>query len=1103
MIKKLLLFVRLLFLPQLSLFSVDDSRRKLSVTAKMFCFALLFCASFANATNYYSAVSSTDTNNLNHWWANTNGTGGHPGNFTGADVFIVQTGHSMATTAAWAVSGSLQIQTGGSLDVTGFDITISGTTSVTGTLVHSSNTGTKTYVGLVTIVSGGLWNNSSNTGVIFRGGITNNGTFTSGSGVQTFNTNNQSLIGTLSIPRVTVTAVSLTNTNTLTVATALAGNGTLVNSGTLNISAATVGITTLTATGAGNTVNYNGAAQTIKSTSYYNLTFSGSGIKTFGATTVATSNFINVAKGIQLDLSGNNNHTARVLILGGVGPLISSWGAQGSGAANTTNTFFTTTLYGRIIVSGSGTFDPVIDSNYASYTKGVSGKVNASYVENATPVPVLTAPNGTVFINADFASYGTPAGTAPNFTLGTCNAFNSKTVATDVFLGNTTATIPATNATFGDPCVSIVKRLSVVATYTEPICTGTSPGLITGSPPSGGNGSYTYLWEVSTTNATTGYAAAPGTNNAKDYTPGNLTATSWFRRTVYSGLYASETIVIVQVNTAPVAPTAIANTAFCAGSSTTLTVSGGSTGGNGGYAQWYTGSCGGTLVGSGTSITVTPTAPTTYYVRYQNGCTTTACFSKLVEATVSITAASAATPVCYNTGIQTTPLSYSATTGTPTTYSIAWNSTPANSFVAVPYTTLPAGNISISIPAGTNPGSYTGKLTVRDAAATCVSLENIFTVTVNPLPTITGTPTVCIGSTTQLTGSATANATTPWTSATTSVATVDNTGLVTGVAAGTSVITYRNSNGCTQTVTVTVNPLPTITGTPTVCIGSTTQLTGSATPNATTPWSSATTSVATVDNAGLVTGVAAGTSVITYRNSIGCTQTITVTVNPLPTITGTPAVCIGSTTQLAGSATPNATTPWTSATTSVATVSNTGLVTGVAAGTSVITYRNSNGCTQTVTVTVNPLPTITGTPTVCIGSTTQLTGSATPNATTPWTSATTSVATVSNTGLVTGVAAGTSVITYTNNNGCTQTVTVTVNPLPTITGTPAVCIGSTTQLTGSATPNATTPWTSATTSVATVSNTGLVTGVAAGTSVITYTNNNGCTQTVTVTVNPL
>ncbi|WP_281297683.1 G8 domain-containing protein [Flavobacterium limnophilum] len=79
--------------------------------------------------------------------------------------------------------------------------------------------------------------------------------------------------------------------------------------------------------------------------------------------------------------------------------------------------------------------------------------------------------------------------------------------------------------------------------------------------------------------------------------------------------------------------------------------------------------------------------------------------------------------------------------------------------------------------------------------------------TVNPLPTITGNLNVCEGSTTNLTGSATANATTPWTSATTSVATVSSSGVVTGVSEGTSVITYRNSNGCTQTATVVVASL--------------------------------------------------------------------------------------------------------------------------------------------------------------------------------------------------------------------------------------------------------------------------------------------------------
>ncbi|NLH78999.1 MAG: hypothetical protein GX465_18415, partial [Acidobacteria bacterium] len=80
------------------------------------------------------------------------------------------------------------------------------------------------------------------------------------------------------------------------------------------------------------------------------------------------------------------------------------------------------------------------------------------------------------------------------------------------------------------------------------------------------------------------------------------------------------------------------------------------------------------------------------------------------------------------------------------------------------------------------------------------------------------------------------------------------------------------------------------------------------------------------------------------------------------------------------------------------------------------------------------------------------------------------------------------------------TATVTVYALPSISGTLTVCDNSTTQLTGSGTPAASNPWVSSNTAVATVSNTGLVTGQSAGTSVITYTNNNGCSTAATVTV---
>lgn len=98
-----------------------------------------------------------------------------------------------------------------------------------------------------------------------------------------------------------------------------------------------------------------------------------------------------------------------------------------------------------------------------------------------------------------------------------------------------------------------------------------------------------------------------------------------------------------------------------------------------------------------------------------------------------------------------------------------------------------------------------------------------------------------------------------------------------------------------------------------------------------------------------------GTHTITYNFS-GCSATRTVTVYGLPTITGTLTVCAGLKTQLSGSASAAAAQPWTSSNTAVATISSTGEVTGISAGTTTITYTNSNACSQTATVTVYGVP---------------------------------------------------------------------------------------------------------------------------------------------------
>jgi hypothetical protein len=89
--------------------------------------AISFSVGVLNAATYYS-TGNVDATVLTNWKTGTDGTGTSPLYFnTAGDVFIIQNGHSMTTSAAWAVgatsgNGKLQIQNGGKLTAT-FDIT--------------------------------------------------------------------------------------------------------------------------------------------------------------------------------------------------------------------------------------------------------------------------------------------------------------------------------------------------------------------------------------------------------------------------------------------------------------------------------------------------------------------------------------------------------------------------------------------------------------------------------------------------------------------------------------------------------------------------------------------------------------------------------------------------------------------------------------------------------------------------------------------------------------------------------------------------------------------------------------------------------------------
>lgn len=301
--------------------------------------------------------------------------------------------------------------------------------------------------------------------------------------------------------------------------------------------------------------------------------------------------------------------------------------------------------------------------------------------------------------------------------------------------------------------------------------------------------------------------------------------------------------------------------------------------------------------------------------------------------------------------------------------------------------------------------------------------------------------------------------------------------------------------------------MATIYGTLGACVGSTSTLFDSSSSGIMGPgtWSSSNVAVATVGaTTGVVTGVSAGTATISFVGTTG-TSTAVFTVSPTPAaITGGSTPFCASTTVALSCSTPGGS--W-STSSSIASVSSSGVVSGYGSGTATIMYTVGTGCATTTTVTVIGTPavdSITGPFSVCIG------GTATYSSTTSggtWSTSSSAIGTITSGGVLTGVSAGTVIVSYSVSGACgtgvrTYPVTVAGSTVTgTITGTTTVATGFTTNLYNSVSGGT---WSSSNPSVATISASGVVTGVAVGTSVISYAVS-GCsgiayaTTTVTVT----
>lgn len=242
----------------------------------------------------------------------------------------------------------------------------------------------------------------------------------------------------------------------------------------------------------------------------------------------------------------------------------------------------------------------------------------------------------------------------------------------------------------------------------------------------------------------------------------------------------------------PAAPCVVASapsvtassTTLCAGSSATLTITSGSLNSSAAW-EWYSVGCGTTPVGSGTSVSVTPSVTTTYYVRGEGGCSSNGPCTSLtitVNPSPNVTATPASVAVCNGNSV-------TLSGGGAVTYS--WSG-PQAITDNTPF--MPAMN-----------GTYT----VTGTGANGCTNTATSSVTVNPLPNVIATPPstiACSGSNVTLSGAGAISYS--W-SGPQNIA--DNTAFP-AMLSGTYTVTGTDVNSCSDTATasVFVNSLPNV-----------------------------------------------------------------------------------------------------------------------------------------------------------------------------------------------------------------------------------------------------------------------------------------------------
>jgi len=392
----------------------------------------------------------------------------------------------------------------------------------------------------------------------------------------------------------------------------------------------------------------------------------------------------------------------------------------------------------------------------------------------------------------------------------------------------------------------------------------------------------------------------------------------------------------------------------------------------------------------------------------------------LLPSTISVT--SALTPFTACAGVNSIPQSFSVsgsnlssniTITAPAGFEVstALNSGYASSLVL---TSISGSVSSTPIFCRTTvaaSGTLSGSIS---CTATNVTTQTIaVNATINTVPIISGTTTICNGATSQLSSTLPAALSNAWNSSNLSIASISNSGLVTANAVGTAQITFTANNGCQNTTNIVVSAMPTapvLGAISPICVGTILNLTATSVSGASYSWTGPNGFSSTLQNPSISNATTAAGGLYSVSATIGaCTSTpstVTATVNPItpsPILPSVAPICAGATLNLTASTIAGAIYAWTGPNGFTSTLQNPSIPNASisASGTYSVT-ATSGSCPSspvTVSATVNAIPsapTLSYNSPICVGSNLNLTASAVTGATYTWTGPNGFIATLQN-----------------------------------------------------------------------------------------------------------